>query len=309
MQFFSFKRSLMAMLLMTISVSVVAEPPKVLASIKPLQLIAQAVTEGVTNADVLLPPGSSPHSYSLKPSDARKLRNADVVFWVGPSMESFLPRMLAGSEDVKAVSMMDIQGIRLRSNEEDEQHVHEDDEHHDHGEYDPHIWLSTDNARVIAREMASVLTSVDKANKAQYQENLELFIKSMDQTDVRNELKNKQSGNKPFFVFHNGYGYLQDQYDLKIAGYFTLNPEQQPGARHLVSLQEQLEKAGASCIFREPQFQPAYINRLIEGLSVRIGVLDPLAEDIESGPGSYANFINQLVDNITECIQGATRQP
>nr|MDT0253921.1 zinc ABC transporter substrate-binding protein [Endozoicomonas sp.] len=102
MQFFSFKRSLMAMLLMTISVSVVAEHPKVLASIKPLQLIAQAVTEGVTNADVLLPPGSSPHSYSLKPSDARKLRNADVVFWVGPSMESFLSRMLAGSEDVKA---------------------------------------------------------------------------------------------------------------------------------------------------------------------------------------------------------------
>ncbi|WP_269078689.1 zinc ABC transporter substrate-binding protein ZnuA [Endozoicomonas elysicola] len=297
----------MALLLMTISLSVTAEPLKVLASIKPLQLIAQAITEGVTSTDVLLPPGSSPHSHSLKPSDARKLRNADVIFWVGPSMESFLPKMLTGSKGVVAVSMMDIQGIRLRSSVEDEDHVHQHDEEHDHGEFDPHIWLSTENARVIAREMTRVLVLADKANKAQYQENLELFIKSMDKTDARNGLKIKQSGNKPFFVFHNAYGYLQDQYGLKVAGYFTLNPEQQPGARHLINLKGQLNEAGASCIFREPQFQPAYIDRLTEGLSVRVGVLDPLAENIESGPASYANFINQLVDNITECIQRAAR--
>ncbi len=306
MQFLPFKRCLMALFLMTINASVMAESLKVLASIKPLQLIAQAVTEGVTSPDVLLPPGSSPHSHSLKPSDARKLRNADIVFWVGPSMESFLPKMLTSSTGVVAVSMMDIPGIRLRSSEEEEDHVHQHGEEHDHGEFDPHIWLSTDNARVIAQEMAHVLMSVDKVNKTQYQENLERFIKSMDQTDTRNGLKIKQSGNKPFFVFHNAYGYLQDQYGLKIAGYFTLNPEQQPGARHLVTLKEQLNEAGASCIFREPQFQPAYIDRLTQGLSVSVGVLDPLAENIKSGPESYANFINQLVDNITECIQRTT---
>lgn len=311
MQFVPVKRLLITVILMTASFFAVAEPPQVLASIKPLQLIAQAVTEGMTDAGVLLPPGSSPHSHSLKPSDVRKLRNADVIFWVGPSMEAFLPKMLSGSGGSKAVAMMDIPGIGLRSSKGDEHHTHEHGEHgehHDHGDYDPHIWLSTVNARAIAREMARVLISVDKVNEARYQNNLDLFLQSMDQTDLRNREKVAASGKQPVFVFHNAYGYLQEQYGLDIAGYFTLNPEQQPGARHLVSLKGQLDKAGATCIFREPQFQPAYIDRLTKGLAVRIGVLDPLAENIPSGPESYAKFINQLVDNIIYCIQDVAEQ-
>ena len=304
MQFLpTLKRSLLAALMLTTSAFANTEPPNVLVSIKPLQLIAQAITDGVTDADVLLPPGSSPHSHSLKPSDARKLRNADVVFWVGPAMEAFLPNMFNGTQ--KAVSLMDIQGVHLLGGEEEHHHEHEHNDHHDHGAYDPHIWLSTDNARAIATEMSRVLISIDGANRAKYQTNLERFLQSMDETDKRNLDKIRQSGNKPFFVFHNAYGYLQKQYGLTAAGYFTKNPEQQPGARHLVGLQGQLDKAetkaGTTCIFREPQFKPAYIDRLTKGLSVRVGVLDPLGENITPGPESYARFINQLVDKITSC--------
>lgn len=297
MQFvLTLKRSFMAVMLLATGAQASAEPPNILVSIKPLQLIAQGITDGVTDADVLLPPGSSPHSHSLKPSDARKLREADVVFWVGPAMETFLPKLLNGTQ--KAVSLMDVKGVQLLHTGESDHHGH-----HDHGGHDPHIWLSTDNARVIATEMSRVLASLDGANQARYQANLERFLQSMDKTDERNLEKVRQSGNKPFFVFHNAYGYLQEQYGLPAAGYFTQNPEQQPGARHLVDLQGQLDKAGAVCIFREPQFQPAYIDRLTEGLAVTVGVLDPLGETVAPGPVSYAQFINQLVDNITSCTQ------
>ncbi len=292
------KRSLVAaLMLITGAACADTEPPNVLVSIKPLQLIAQAITDGVTDAGVLLPPGSSPHSHSLKPSDARKLREADVVFWVGPAMETFLPKMLNGKQ--KAVPLMDLKGVHLLGGEEgDHRHGHD---HHDHGEHDPHIWLSTDNARAIATEMSRVLISVDDANKAKYQANLERFLTSMDETDKRNLNKVKQAGNRPFFVFHDAYGYLEHQYGLPAAGHFTATPGQQPGARHLVGLQEQLGKAGAICIFREPQFQPAYIDRLTKGLPVTVGVLDPLGESITPGPESYTQFINQLVDSITSC--------
>ena len=298
MQFIpTLKRSLAALMLLATSAQVSAEPPNVLVSIKPLQLIAQGITDGVTDADVLLPPGSSPHRHSLKPSDARKLREADVVFWVGPDMETFLPKLLHGTQ--KAVALMDVKGVQLLHTGESDHH-----DHHDHGAHDPHIWLSTDNARAIATEMSRVLTSLDAANKARYQANLERFLQCMDKTDERNLEKVRQSGNKPFFVFHNAYGYLQEQYGFPAAGYFTQNPEQQPGARHLVDLQGQLDKAGAVCIFREPQFHPAYIDRLTEGLAVTVGVLDPLGETVAPGPASYAHFINQLVDNITDCTRG-----
>lgn len=282
----------------------VASTPNVLTTIKPLQLISQAITEGVTDSEVLLPPGASPHNHSLRPSDARKLHSADVIFWVGPSMESFLVRTLPSSGKVKVVAMMDAKSIKFRKNEEaghNHNHGHHH-HHHNHGDFDPHLWLSTDNGRAMAIAMAETLTEIDSEHAGLYKENLHRFLKTLDETDQRN--KNKLAGidKTPFFVFHDAYGYLQDQYHLNIGGHFTLNPEQQPGARHLANLRNTLKSTGKTCIFREPQFQPAYIDRITEGLDVKVGILDPLGEKIQTGPNGYARFINALVDNIEECM-------
>lgn len=286
---------------------VAASAPNVLTTIKPLQLISQAITDGVTESDVLLPPGASPHSHSLRPSDARKLHSADVIFWVGPDMESFLTRTLPSAEKAKVVAMMESDSITLRKNKEDDGHDHHDhdhghDHHHDHGEFDPHLWLSTDNGRAMAKVMTETLTELDKEHASQYKANLQKFLKTLDDADERNQKKLVGLEKTPFFVFHDAYGYLQDQYDLKIGGHFTLNPEQQPGARHLTNLRDTLKSTGKTCIFREPQFQPAYIDRITEGLDVKVGVLDPLGEDIKAEPDGFAQFINTLVDNIKECM-------
>ena len=283
---------------------VAANTPTVLTTIKPLQLISQAITEGVTESDVLLPPGASPHNHSLRPSDARKLHSADVIFWVGPSMESFLTRTLPSAKNTKVVAMMDSETIKLRKTKNDDEHQHDHDHHHDHdhGEFDPHLWLSTDNGRAMAKIMTDTLVALDKENADRYNVNLKKFLKSLDDADERNKKKLTGFETKPFFVFHDAYGYLQDQYNLNIGGHFTLNPEQQPGARHLTNLRDTLKSTGKTCIFREPQFQPAYIDRITEGLDVKVGVLDPLGEDIQAGPEGFARFINRLVDNIQECM-------
>lgn len=291
-----------AVLLLISCQSVLAAPPKVLATIKPLQLISQAITEGVIDTDVLLPPGASPHNHSLRPSDARNLHSADVIFWVGPTMESFLSRALPKSDKVHTLAMMDIKGIKLRKNGSKESEVHNPDPDPDHGEFDPHLWLSTENGRTMAKAMAETLIKVDKPNTQQYQDNLVVFLNTLDEADARNRELLSGVLEIPFFVFHDGYGYLQDQYHLNVAGHFTLNPEQQPGARHLSNLRTKLKEAGKTCIFREPQFQPAYIDRITEGLPVKVGVLDPMAEDIDAKSGGYARFINSLVDNIKDCM-------
>ena len=283
-----------------------ASAPNVLTTIKPLQLISQAITEGVTDSEVLLPPGASPHNHSLRPSDARKLHSADVIFWVGPSMESFLTRTLPSSEKVKVVAMMDVKSIKLRKNNEDDGHTHEHHDHHghkhDHGEYDPHLWLSTDNGRAMAAAMAEALVEIDSKHASQYQENLNSFLRSLDETDERNKKKLAGLEERPFFVFHDAYGYLQDQYNLNIGGHVTLGPEQQSGLKHFTNLNHTMKSAGKTCIFREPQFHPGQIDSLINGLPVKVGVLDPLGEDIAVDPDGFANFINSLVDNITECM-------
>ncbi|NER59729.1 zinc ABC transporter solute-binding protein, partial [Pseudomonas sp. MAFF212428] len=127
---------------------------KVLTSIKPLQLIAAAVQDGVGAPEVLLPPGASPHHYALRPSDVRKVAQVDLLYWIGPDMEGFLARVLKGRSK-PTVAVQALSGLQLRHFGEDS-HSHEEehgeDEHdHDHrpGSLDAHLWLSSLNARVI----------------------------------------------------------------------------------------------------------------------------------------------------------------
>ncbi|UYM18299.1 zinc ABC transporter substrate-binding protein ZnuA [Endozoicomonas euniceicola] len=291
------------------------QPPKVLTSIKPVQLIALAVTEGITKPDVLLPPGASPHNHSLRPSDARLLQNADVMFWIGPDMEVFLEKMLANAKNTRSVPLMSAEGIHIRRyDDEGHDHDHDHDHHHDHhahgegcgcqhGEHDAHIWLSPENAIAMATAISSTLSEMDPVNAEQYSHNLKNFISKMNKVDERNRLKMAAVSKRPIFVFHDAYGYLQEHYQFNIAGHFTLNPEQQPGPRHLAELREKLLKSGKTCVFREPQFEPAYIDKIVHGLDVKVSLLDPLAMDIPEGPDAYPEFINGLVDNIVDCLE------
>ena len=149
---------------------------RVLTSIKPLQLIAAAVQDGVGTPEVLLPPGASPHNYALRPSDVRRVREVDLFYWIGPDLESFLPRVLQG-RTLPVVTVQSLPELRLRHFAADSQsHEAADPAEHDHdhspGSLDAHLWLSSVNARVIAARMATDLSAADPANAARYKSNV-----------------------------------------------------------------------------------------------------------------------------------------
>ncbi|HBM48647.1 MAG TPA: ABC transporter substrate-binding protein, partial [Marinobacter sp.] len=75
-----------------------ASAANVVTSIKPLELLVKAVAGDSVQVSTLVPPGSSPHNYTMKPSQRRALEQADAIFWVGPEMETFLSRLLGGHE-------------------------------------------------------------------------------------------------------------------------------------------------------------------------------------------------------------------
>ncbi|MDP0589637.1 MAG: zinc ABC transporter substrate-binding protein ZnuA [Candidatus Endonucleobacter bathymodioli] len=288
-------------------------PLSILASIKPLQLISQAITNGVLHTDILLPPGASPHDYCLKFSDRKKLDSADLVLWIGPTMETFLTSPLKSSNNQRNIAMMDIADISHRKEQKNNDSKHSKykyqnschhNSHQHRGEHDPHIWLSPKNALVIAKAIKKELLLIDKneENQKKYNANLLSFQKMIREADQQNIQLLQDVKHKPFFVFHDAYGHLQDHYNLTIAGYFAINPQQQPGARHLDTLRRQLKAAGPTSVFREPQFQPSYINRLTEGLPVNITVLDPLATGIPITPDGYIIFIQNIVLTIRDTL-------
>jgi len=315
------------------------EAPRVVASILPVGSIAAAVMDGVGEPSVLLEPGASPHAYSMRPTQAQALDEADVIFWVGPDMEAFLSRPLAAlGGDARQVALAEVSGIELlpyregalfdghdhahdeHAHEDDHDHAHDDhaheddhehapDEHghddhgHAHGEMDAHIWLSPANARVMAEAMAATLAEVDPAHAGQYETNAAGFADRLTAVEEEIEAILAPVRGRPFVVFHDAYHYFEAAFDIEAAGAIHLNPEVPPGAARVAEIQARLGELDAACVFAEPQFQPRVVETVIEGSAARTGVLDPLGSEIGMEPDGYPKLLIDLAQGLADCLR------
>ncbi|EUB83498.1 zinc ABC transporter substrate-binding protein ZnuA [Pseudomonas sp. GM30] len=279
---------------------------RVLTSIKPLQLIAAAVQDGVAIPEVLLPPGASPHNYALRPSDVRKVQSVDLLYWIGPDMEGFLPRVLNG-RTLPSVAVQDLPGMKLRRFAEDSHsHAEDADEHdHDHrpGTLDAHLWLSPVNARVIADKMATDLSAADPANAERYQSNAKAFDERLDALDARLKKRLASVQGKPYFVFHEAFDYFEDAYGLKHTGVFSVAAEVQPGAQHVAAMRKRLQEVGKTCVFSEPPLRPRLAETLVAGLPVKLAELDALGGYTPATAQGYEQVLEKLGNDLAGCLE------
>ncbi|MCW0309166.1 zinc ABC transporter substrate-binding protein ZnuA [Pantoea ananatis] len=291
----------------------------IVASIKPVGFIASAIADGVTPVEVLLPDGASEHDYALRPSDVKRLQNADLVVWVGPEMEAFMTKSAAALPAKKNLEIVQIPGVKtmlLRGGEDDDHddheaaehnHDHHDDEahHHHHGEFNMHLWMSPEIAKKTAVAIHGKLLELMPQDKAKLDANLQHFEAELADTDKRIISQLAPVKDKGYFVFHDAYTYFEKHYGLSPTGHFTVNPEIQPGAQRLHQIRTQLVEKKAVCVFAEPQFRPAVIDAVARGTEVRKGMLDPLGTDISLGKDSYVKFLSQLSSQYETCLKGA----
>ena len=295
---------------------------KVLTSIKPLQLIAAAIQDGAGQPAVLLPPGASPHHYALRPSDLRQVREAGLVYWIGPDLETFLPAVLKERQG-PSVAIQDLPGLHLRRfgaehahepGDDHDEHEHEHEhEHgaapeyahdHDHrpGSLDAHLWLTPANARVIATRLAADLSQADPANASRYAANLKAFERGLAAKDQALRAQLAPLAGKPYFVFHEAFDYFEEAYGLGHRGVFALGADVQPGARHVAAMREELKAAGPTCVFTEPPLQPKIATTLSSGLPVTLVELDPLGARIPVDSQGYATLLQQVADTLGGCL-------
>lgn len=279
---------------------------RVLTSIKPLQLIAAAVQDGIAVPEVLLPPGASPHNYALRPSDVRRVQEADLLYWIGPDMETFLPRVLSGRGKA-SVPVESLPGMHLRHfTASAEPHDDDEDEHdHDHrpGSIDAHLWLSSVNARVIAAKMAADLGQADPANAARYESNVQAFDARLDALDAKIKQRVAGISSKQYFVFHEAFDYFEEAYGLKHAGVFAVSSEVQPGAQHVAAMRARLTEFGKTCVFSEPPLRPRLADTLSAGLPVKLAELDGLGGYTPATAQGYEQLLSKLADDLAGCLE------
>jgi len=285
----------------------------VVASIKPLGFIASAITDGVTDTEVLLPDGASEHDYSLRPSDVKRLQGADLVVWVGPEMEAFMQKSVRQLPPQKQIELSALPGVKpllMKGGDEDDEHEGHDHHHdeksdddHHHGDYNLHIWLSPEVAKISAVAIHDKLVELMPAHRAKLDANLQDFMSGLADTDKKVGSVLAPVKDKGYFVFHDAYGYFEKHYGLSPLGHFTVNPEIQPGAQRLHEIRTQLVEHKAVCVFAEPQFRPAVIHAVAQGTQARSGSLDPLGIGVALGKDSYMQFLTQLSNQYASCLK------
>ena len=298
---------------------------KVVASIKPIHSLASYLMDGVGKPDLIVDGYASPHGFAMKPSHAKMLQNADLIFWVGEDLESFLEKPLNSiAKKAEKIELMEIKGLNKlefrernifeghddhghdehKKEDEHKEHGHKEDKHddhheHAHGEHDPHIWLDPMNAKVILKEMAEHLIENDQENASTYKANLKKALKDLDKLTkkVKSEL------NKDFksIVFHDAYQYFEKRFDVNVLGAFTVNTDVLPGAEQLSEIREIIEHDKVSCVFSEPQFNPDIINAVAKDMNIKTGVLDPLGATLTPGKTLYFDLISNMSKSFKSC--------
>jgi len=306
---------------------------KVVVSIKPIHSLASYLMEGVGTPNLIVDGYASPHGFAMKPSHAKMLQEADLIFWVGEGLENFLEKPLKSiakkAEKIELLEIKELKKLKFRErnifdghddhghkedkHKEDghDDHGHDEDGHkedghddhghegHAHGEYDPHIWLDPENAKIILNEMVEHLVENDEKNASTYKSNLDKALKDIDKLlkNVKSEL------NKDFksIVFHDAYQYFEKRFNVNVLGAFTVNTDVLPGAEQLSEIREIIEHDKVSCVFSEPQFNPDIINAVAKDMNIKTGVLDPLGATLNPGKDLYFDLIKNMSKSFKGC--------
>ncbi|NJM34586.1 MAG: zinc ABC transporter substrate-binding protein ZnuA [Rhodomicrobium sp.] len=306
------------------------EPLNVIVTIKPVQSIAASVMDGAGAPQLLVKGSGSPHSYSMRPSDAKALNKANVVIRVSENLESFLEKPIKSlSKSARVVTLADLPGMKLlpiREGGAFEEHKHEEghNDHghghakkasgkkHDHGHddeheaHDAHLWLSPDNAAAIADGLAAVFAELRPEQAGLFKANAEKLKQQLAALDEELRGRLAPIKGKPFIVFHDAYQYFEEHYGLEAAGSITVSPDRQPGAARLKAIRAKIAKSRSACVFSEPQFEPKLVATLIEGTDAKPGVLDPLGAALAEGKDQYFELMRGMAKSLNDCLAGSS---
>lgn len=306
-----------------------AEAPKVLASIAPVHSLVSMVMEGVGQPELLVPATASDHDFAMKPSDLRKIAAADLVVWIGESLEAYLAKPLE-TEGTADLELIDASGIDARpfagmagdghapadtGEHGREASADEADgaadglaqaeagEHgHEHSGLDPHVWLDPVRAQAITGAVAGKLAELDPENAARYRQNAAAAVAALAELDAEIVSRLAPVGGKPFITFHDGYSYFVQRYGLRQVGQLTVDPEQRAGAASVRALRDEVAAQGVTCAFVEPQFDAGVIETLAGETGMKIGVLDALGADLEPGSSLYSGLLRKNTKAFEACL-------
>ena len=252
---------------------------QVLSSIKPVQLIVDAIAGNSIDSQLLLSAQVSPHDFALRFSDLRRIKRADLVVWLGPQFEHYLVKPLQQRVGEKTISLLaDLESDGYR--------------------HDPHIWLDPLAVVASAERIASALIAVDPANAEIYRRQLVAFQAQLQQLHQRIAARFIELAGRGVLTTHAGLQHFLQRYGLKQLGSIYSGAEELLSLKRIESLRRRVERDEARCIMLEPQYEHDKIRELFKGLDVNAVELDVLGTRADS----YEALLTGVSDAVYRCL-------
>jgi zinc transport system substrate-binding protein len=252
-----------------------SDKPTVAASIFPIYDIAQNVAGDEVDVKLVLPAGSSPHTFAPSPSDIIKLQRADGIYTIGAGLDDW-SSIITESLNIEAVplapSVLTVQeGI---------------------GAIDPHYWLSIENGKLIASAVLADLSERYPESIEAFTENHNSYIVELEDAQKEIAILLQDIPSRNILTFHNSFAYFAAENDLNIVGSFEPTAGREPTPQELVQLTQLIEELDVTVIYTEPQLSTAPLQAFLNDNNIEVKVLDPIG-----GSENTESYISLMLQN------------
>ena len=289
--------------------SAIADVPSVSVDIAPLHSLVASVMNGVEVPNLIIPPGSSPHDHQLRPSEAKAMQDANIVFWMGeeltPWMENAIKTLSSNASITTLLENDETSLLEFREGALFEAHDYNDDEAHDkhaHGSHDPHAWLSPNNAKAWLDVIAAQLSSYDPENAGVYFTNATSTKSGIEMMIAEINLALDPIRGGKFIVFHDAYQYFENDFDFPASGAISLSDASDSSPARIAKIQKRIRDEEINCVLAEPQFKANIVKTVMEGSQANTNVIDPLGVGLKPGVLLYNKLIKNMAQSLADCF-------
>jgi ABC-type Zn uptake system ZnuABC Zn-binding protein ZnuA len=273
----------------------------VAATIFPLYDLVRQVAGPVVEVVLLVPPGASPHTFTVKPGTARALTGCIAVFTIGHGLDDWATR-LAQEAGVKRTIVTDA-GITLRRGYSEHHRAGQaQSQTATHDAVDPHYWLSIPNAILMVQFIAEIFAQLDPAAQADYQQRAVAYQEQLRSTDGEIRRLLADLPRRDIATFHMAFAYFAEAYGLKVVAVFESVAGKEPGPRYVEAFQRQVRAHKLRTVFIEPQLSEAALRGLSQDLGITLQKLAP-----EGGVQGVESYLALMQYNAVQ-IAAALRE-
>ncbi len=275
----------------------------ILSTIKPIQLLVNEIVGSRAESALLIPATVNLHHYSLRPSDLRKISQADMVIRVSESMERFLTPLLKNKQHV--LSLEDAEGISwlsVRGKHHSHDAHHEELAHENSRDY--HFWLDPNHAMALVALITKEVTALAPSQQKYFEANSNKLKQSIQDANNYARLKLQPLKDAPYLTFHDSWHYFEQGYSLAEPHTVSLQEGLPPGIQTLLRLRKSIADESIHCLIADPNSNQKVIRTLTDGLSTNIVWLSPVGatKGLNNGINHYSDFIRFSADQFSACL-------